>query len=105
MYNTDPLVYHMGLKAKWTVEFLRGIDVGREAIKSISIPALIFHGTEDKLVPFTASEFVHANISSSDKKFEVSRSDHPRLCTVFCKTQPSEITYWCFYFPVVYHKN
>lgn len=72
MYREDPLVYHSSLKAKWSSEFLNAIQDARERISGISVPVLIFHGTEDRLVPFSASEFIFDNIASTDKKIEVS---------------------------------
>ncbi len=71
MYRTDPLVYHMPLKAKWVAEFLSAIEAARDRISGITLPALIFHGTEDGIVPFSASEFINSNIRSADKTFEV----------------------------------
>lgn len=69
-YVNDPLVHHMAVKAKWSSEFFHSIDVAREGIHVIAIPALIVHGTQDRLVPLSASQFIFANISSSDKTFE-----------------------------------
>ena len=67
----DPLIFHDPLKAKWASEMLTYIEVARMKLPSITIPVLIFHGTNDSLVPLTASEFISKNISSQDKKFEV----------------------------------
>ena len=71
MYRNDPLVFHMKLKAGWASEFLRAVDVARERVSAITLPALIFHGTGDRLVPFSASEFIHKSIESIDKTFTV----------------------------------
>jgi len=70
-YETDPLIFHNPLKAKWASEMLTYIEVAKEKLPSITKPMLLFHGTNDNLVPLTASEFINKNISSRDKKFEV----------------------------------
>ena len=61
----------MPLKAKWSAEFVDAVKAAREKVNEINLPALIFHGTDDAIVPFTASEFLNGNIASSDKTFEV----------------------------------
>lgn len=71
MYKNDPLVYHQALKAKWASEFISHTEIGRQRINAINIPALIFHGTQDHLVPFTSSEYIFNAITSTDKTFEV----------------------------------
>lgn len=73
MYRNDDLVYHSALKARWAAEMLRNIKIARERIEEIETPALIIHGTEDHLVPHSASEFIFKNIKSEDKTFEVAK--------------------------------
>lgn len=72
MYINDPLINHSKLEGRWSSLFLSAITAAQENINSISIPAFIFHGTLDQIVPFTASEFIFENIASIDKTFEVS---------------------------------
>ena len=59
------------MKAKWFSENLSGIKVAREGINVLTLPVLIIHGTEDPLVPFSASKFLNDVIMSTDKTFEV----------------------------------
>ena len=70
-YADDPLIYHGALKARWGSEALSAIKEIRQKVHEISLPMLIFHGNSDQLVPFSASEFIFANVSSSNKMFEV----------------------------------
>ena len=70
-YVNDPLIYHGALKAGWASAMLKSIEMYRPRINEINIPLLIVHGTEDSLVPFSASQFVNDNASSNDKIFEV----------------------------------
>ena len=47
------------------------MDVARAGLNIINLPTLLLHGTEDQLVPYSASEYILNNISSEDKQFEV----------------------------------
>ena len=71
MYKEDPLIYHGALKAKWLSEFLAKVYVARAGLNAINLPTLLLHGTEDRLVPFSGSEYIYNNITSKDKEFEV----------------------------------
>lgn len=72
MYVEDPLVYHGALKAKWGVEFIDSQRAVRPRVDQINLPLLIIHGSDDGLVPISASQFVMDNVGSADKRFEVS---------------------------------
>lgn len=61
----------MPLKANFSSEFLSAVREARENVNALTRPVLIFHGTEDRLVPFSASEFLYSSVKSSDKTFEV----------------------------------
>ena len=76
MYLEDPLVYQGSLKAKWGVEYMDSLRAVRARVGSITLPLLIIHGTEDRLAPISASQFVMDNAGSAEKLFEVS-SPHP----------------------------
>ena len=67
----DPLIYHEPLKANWGAETVKTIKLVRSRIREVTLPVLIIHGTDDMLVPFSASQFVRENIGSSDKTFKV----------------------------------
>ena len=70
-YVNDPLVWHGGLKVRWGVAIVASITLFRENINRLSLPMLIIHGSEDKLVPISSSHFINDNAPSPDKKFEV----------------------------------
>lgn len=90
-YIDDPLIYHGALKARWGSEVLSAIKEIRQKVYEITLPMLIFHGRDDRLVPFSASEFVFANVSSSNKTFEVhNRVCHKHTCVNIHTTMP----YW-----------
>ena len=72
MYEDDPLIFHDSLKAKWVSAAFRGIKEIREHVGEIQLPVFIMHGTDDHLVPFSASQFIFDNIGTpTDKTFEV----------------------------------
>ena len=66
-----PLVYHGSLKAKWGVEYIDSQRAVRPRVGGITLPLLIIHGTEDRLVLISASQFVMDNVGSAEKLFEV----------------------------------
>ena len=71
MYAEDPLNFHGSMKAKWGVATMESIEQIRPRIGEIKLPLFLMHGTNDRLVPFSASQFVHENIGAQDKTFEV----------------------------------
>ena len=77
-YGNDPLIHHGPLKARWVSEALSAINEIKQKVAEIILPMLIFHGCDDQLVPFSASEFVFANVSSSNKTFEVHNNGHSK---------------------------
>lgn len=67
-YVNDPLV-HDRVSSRWFVEFTRaGMESLRRA-SELSMPLLVIHGADDKIVDFRGSKEVMANASSLDKKF------------------------------------
>ena len=70
-YAADPLIYHDGLKAKMCAELLSNATVGKAKLVDITKPIFIIHGSDDNLVPISASEFISNHVGSEDKKFEV----------------------------------
>ena len=71
MYEEDPLVYHGALRAKWGASMSESMKAVRPRVGEIKLPLLIFQGTDDHLVPFSASQFVMDNVGAEDKTFEV----------------------------------
>lgn len=74
MYAEDPLVYHGALKAKWGAALSESMKAVRPRIGEIKLPLLIFQGNDDRLVPFSASQFVMDNVGVEDKIFKVHMS-------------------------------
>jgi len=84
-YVNDPLV-HDRVSSRWFVEFTRaGMESLRRA-SELSMPLLVIHGADDKIVDFRGSKEVMANASSLDKNLG-KKSDQtsaswisPRIC-------------------------
>ncbi|CAI8010889.1 Monoacylglycerol lipase [Geodia barretti] len=55
---------------------MESITLLRENAARISLPLLLMHGSEDNLVPITASHFINDNATSQEKKFEVFEGSH-----------------------------
>jgi len=49
------------------LEYLLNADL-REQVGDIEIPVLLLHGTEDRIIPPTASEWLHERLSTSELK-------------------------------------
>ncbi|CAI8010887.1 Monoglyceride lipase [Geodia barretti] len=75
-YANDPLVWHGPWKAGWGAAMMESITLLRENAARISLPLLLMHGSEDNLVPITASHFINDNATSQEKKFEVFEGSH-----------------------------
>ena len=73
-YVDDPLNYLGPMKAKWGTATLSAVSEFRQNVGVIQLSILLIHGTEDHLVPISASEFLVDNVSSTDIQFEVSLS-------------------------------
>ena len=99
-YTDDPLIYHGSLKAKWCSEALSAIKEVRQKVHEITLPMLIFHGNDDQLVPFSASEFIFANVSSCNKTFEV--CNHKHNMPYSQKLSPGEHFAICFHWQCFY---
>jgi alpha-beta hydrolase superfamily lysophospholipase len=66
-YNNDPLV-HNKVTARWIVEFIRAGQECMSNAVSIKKPLLVFHGKEDHIADYKASEQFYNAASSSVKK-------------------------------------
>ena len=82
-YIDDPLNYHGSMKAGWGCASIKAISNFRPQVKDIQLPLLVIHGTDDHLVPISASEFIASTVSSSGVRYEVCcSSQHHDYLTV-----------------------
>ncbi|HOO71087.1 MAG TPA: lysophospholipase [Spirochaetota bacterium] len=66
-YNNDPLV-HDRISVRFFIEFTAAEDECLRRALELSMPLLVFHGTDDKIVTYLGSQQVYDRASSSDKK-------------------------------------
>ncbi|EDV29042.1 uncharacterized protein TRIADDRAFT_52533 [Trichoplax adhaerens] len=69
-YNTDPLVWHGGLRAHFCKEVYDAVCKITKISKSIEWPYLVMHGDQDKLCEISGSESFHNAARSSDKTYK-----------------------------------
>lgn len=66
-YLDDPLVYHGKTTARLGYEMLKSMQQVTAAAGRISLPVLILHGGEDRLVDLDAARMLHERVGSADK--------------------------------------
>ncbi len=67
-YGSDPLV-HDRVSSRWFVEFTRAGADSLSRAAELSMPLLIIHGADDRIVDFRGSKEVMARASSPNKQF------------------------------------
>jgi acylglycerol lipase len=70
-YRTDPLVYHGKLPARTVAELSAAIERYPEQVGTLTLPLLVFHGSDDRLTPPAGSRMVHDGASSQDKTLRI----------------------------------
>jgi alpha-beta hydrolase superfamily lysophospholipase len=66
-YEQDPLVHHGKLPARTVAELTRSIQSFPERVPSLTLPLLVFHGSDDEITEPAGSEMIHAGAGSADK--------------------------------------
>lgn len=66
-YVNDPLVYTGKTTVRLATEMLRGMERVQQEAGKITLPLLLVHGSEDKLVDPDASQMLYDTVSSKDK--------------------------------------
>lgn len=66
-YDSDPLNYRGKIPVRTVAEMMRGAERLPDKLRSLRLPVLLLQGTEDRLVPASASRLVHDRASSPDK--------------------------------------
>ena len=68
-YESDPLNHHGKLPARTVHELAATVARFPEDVTRLTLPMLILHGSDDRLVPIHGSEMVDAQAASDDKTF------------------------------------
>jgi alpha-beta hydrolase superfamily lysophospholipase len=67
-YVNDPLVNHGKMSARKVAELFRAMSHIQANAAAITLPMLILHGGDDAMTAPAGSQFLHDEISSSDKQ-------------------------------------
>jgi acylglycerol lipase len=70
-YRTDPLVHHGKLPVRTVAEIAAATEAFPEQVASLTLPLLLVHGSEDRLVSVQGSRMVHERASSEDKTLKI----------------------------------
>ena len=70
-YRTDPLVHHGKLPVRTVAEIAAATEAFPEQVGSLTLPLLLVHGSEDRLVSVQGSRMVYERASSEDKTLEI----------------------------------
>lgn len=70
-YVEDPLVWHGGLKARWSVFMLNIMNEIQARFSEIKWPFLILHGTADRICSIEGSQLMCDGASSKDKTLKI----------------------------------
>jgi alpha-beta hydrolase superfamily lysophospholipase len=68
-YDADPLNHHGKLPARTVAELASTIGRFPDEVVRLTLPMLIMHGTDDRLVPPDGSDMVDARAGSEDKTY------------------------------------
>jgi len=68
-YDSDPLNCHSKLPARTVHELSQTVARFPTEVGRLTLPILIMHGTDDRLVPIEASEMIDATADADDKTF------------------------------------
>ncbi|HSV38076.1 MAG TPA: lysophospholipase [Nocardioidaceae bacterium] len=70
-YQNDPLVYNGKIRARTGAEALAAVGRVTTRMGSLTLPALVMHGTDDKIVSPSGSNLVYESIRSKDKTLKL----------------------------------
>lgn len=65
-YVSDPLVYRGKIQVRLGMEILRAMKALKEQLPEITLPALIMHGTDDRLSEPEGSRILYEKLGSTD---------------------------------------
>lgn len=70
-YDADPLNFRGKVPARTAAEILGVADTASRRLPELTLPLLVYQGTEDRLVSPKAAPLVHAHAGSADKTLRV----------------------------------
>lgn len=70
-YRADPLAYTGKIPARTVVELVDLIGTLPQVYDRLTVPLLIMHGSDDRLIPVSGSQRLHADAGATDKTLHV----------------------------------
>jgi acylglycerol lipase len=70
-YEHDPLNHNGKVRARTGAEMLLSVERVVDGLPRITVPTLVMHGSEDKLVPVAGSRLIEETIGSPDKTLKI----------------------------------
>jgi acylglycerol lipase len=70
-YENDPLNHNGKVRARTGAEMLLSVQRVVDGLPRLTVPVIVMHGSEDKLVPVAGSKLIHDTIGSPDKTLEI----------------------------------
>jgi alpha-beta hydrolase superfamily lysophospholipase len=70
-YQNDPLVWHGKIPARVGAELIDGANLARAKANEITIPVLLMHGANDRLVNPKGTPAIYEQIASADKTLKL----------------------------------
>ena len=85
--DNDPFTFHGKVAARTGAEFNRIIQLCELEYRQIKKPALVFHGTQDHVVPPSGSQKLYDGMSSADKTLKYFEGGYHELWNDLCKKE------------------
>ena len=82
--DDDPFTFHGKVAARTGAEFNRVIHLCEWDFGRITAPSLVFHGTQDKVVPPSGSQRLYDGMRSKDKTLEYFEGGYRELWNDLC---------------------
>jgi len=85
--DNDPFTFHGKVAARTGAEFNRIIQLCQQGFSRITTPSLVFHGTNDKVVPPSGSQRLYDGMGSTDKTLKYFEGGYHELWNDLCKAE------------------
>jgi alpha-beta hydrolase superfamily lysophospholipase len=67
----DPIYYRGKIRARTGAELIRGMEKAQSLLASFTLPLLLLHAGDDRIMPKEGSQFVMSRVASKDKTLKV----------------------------------
>ncbi len=85
--DNDPFTFHGKVAARTGAEFHRTIQLADRAYGNIKTPSLVFHGTQDRVVPPSGSQKLFDGLGSADRTLKFYEGGYHELWNDLCREE------------------